>query len=227
MLRQMAALRCHIGYPCPLSRLRIITNSGRGVREQILILRTTLRPVDINPEEKVMAEAKVKAKAKGAPKKATAKKAAPKKVAAKKTVAKKPAVKTKAKAKAQSKAKAQPKAKASSKKRARPTAVDTGRNALLAGLGVYGKAYDQVLEQFAGMQEQVDDAQNRLSASRKQAEAIYQSLVKRGSAVEKDALKALADLELDSLADRTKLEAQMKKAKARFNQLKAKLGKAN
>ena len=164
-----------------------------------------------------MAEAKVKAKAKGAQKKATAKKAATKKVAAKKTVAKKPAVKTKAKAKA----------KASSKKRARPAAVDTGRKALLAGLGVYGKAYDQVLEQFSGMQEQVDDAQNRLSASRKQAEAIYQSLVERGSAVEKDALRALADLELDSLADRTKLEAQMKKAKARFDQLKAKFGKAN
>ncbi|MBT5889399.1 MAG: hypothetical protein HOH52_06405, partial [Halieaceae bacterium] len=117
-----------------------------------------------------MAEAKVKAKAKGAPKKATAKKAATKRVAAKKT-----AVKTKAKA--QPKAKAQAKAKTSSKKRARPAAVDTGRKALLAGLGVYGKAYDQVLEQFAGMQEQVDDAQNRLSASRKQAEAIYQSLV--------------------------------------------------
>ena len=113
-----------------------------------------------------MAEAKRKAKAKVAPKKATAKKAVAKKVAAKKTVAKKTTVKTKAKAKAQ------PKAKASSKKRARPAAVDTGRKALLAGLGVYGKAYDQVLEQFAGMQEQVDDAQNRLSASRKQAEAI-------------------------------------------------------
>ena len=77
------------------------------------------------------------------------------------------------------------------------------------------------------MQEQVDDAQNRLSASRKQAEAIYQSLVERGSAVEKDALRALADLELDSLADRSKLEAQMKKAKTRFDQLKAKFGKAN
>jgi hypothetical protein len=187
-------------------------------RGRILILKTTLRPVDIKPEEKKMAEAKVKAKAKGAPKKATAKKAATKRVAAKKT-----AVKTKAKT--QPKAKAQAKAKTSSKKRARPAAVDTGRKALLAGLGVYGKAYDQVLEQFAGMQEQVDDAQNRLSASRKQAEAIYQSLVKRGSAVEKDALRALADLELDSLADRTKLEAQMKKAKARFDQLKAKFNK--
>ena len=169
------------------------------------------------------AKAKVKAKAKAAPKKATAKKAATKKVAAKKTASKKPAVKSKAKATA----KAQPKAKSSSKKRARPAAVETGRKALLAGLGVYGKAYDQVLEQFAGMQEQVDDAQNRMSASRKQAEAIYQSLVERGSAVEKDALRALADLELDSLADRSKLEAQMKKAKTRFDQLKAKFGKAN
>jgi hypothetical protein len=36
--------------------------------------------------------------------------------------------------------------------------------------------------------------------------------------VEKDALKALADLELDSLADRSKLEAQMKKAKSRFEE---------
>jgi hypothetical protein len=51
-------------------------------------------------------------------------------------------------------------------------------------------------------------------------------LVKRGTAVEKEALKALADLELDSLADRSKLEAQMKKAKSRFDDLKTKFGKA-
>jgi len=215
----MSPFRCHLSYPYPPRPLRIITISGYVFRGQILILTATLRGVDIKPEELVMAETKRKVKAKVAPKKATAKKAATKKVAAKKTVAKKPAAKTKARA--------QPKAKASSKKRARPASVDAGRKALLAGLGVYGKAYDQVLEQFAGMQEQVDDAQNRLSASRKQAEAIYQSLVKRGSAVEQDALKALADLELDSLADRTKLEAQMKKAKARFDQLKAKFGKSN
>ena len=42
----------------------------------------------------------------------------------------------------------------------------------------------------------------------------------------KEALKALADLELDSLADRSKLEAQMKKAKSRFDDLKTKFGKA-
>ncbi len=157
-----------------------------------------------------MAEAKTKA----APK-AAAKKAAVKKVPAKAKKApakKKPAAKTKASAKA--------------KTRARPKAIDTGRNALLAGLGVYGKAYDQVLEQFATLQEQVDEAQTRLAERRKQAEDLYKSLVKRGTAVEKEALKALADLELDSLADRSKLEAQMKKAKSRFDDLKTKFGKA-
>ena len=161
-----------------------------------------------------MAEAKTKAATKAAAKKAAVKKAPAK--AKKAPAKKKPAAKTKAKAKASTKAKT----------RARPKAIDTGRNALLAGLGVYGKAYDQVLEQFASLQEQVDEAQTRLTERRKQAEDLYKSLVKRGTAVEKEALKALADLELDSLADRSKLEAQMKKAKSRFDDLKTKFGKA-
>ena len=157
-----------------------------------------------------MAEAKIKAAPKAAAKKAAAKKAPAK---AKKAQAKrKPAAKTKASTKG--------------KTRARPKAIDTGRNALLAGLGVYGKAYDQALEQFANLQEQVDEAQTRLTERRKQAEDLYKSLIKRGTAVEKEALKALADLELDSLADRSKLEAQMKKAKSRFDDLKTKFGKA-
>ena len=151
-----------------------------------------------------MAKAKTKAAPKAAVKKAAVKKASAK---AKKAPAKK-----------------KPAAKA--KTRARPRAIDTGRNALLAGLGVYGKAYDQVLEQFATLQEQVDEAQTRLAERRKQADDLYKSLVKRGTAVEKEALKALADLELDSLADRSKLEAQMKKAKSRFDDLKTKFGKA-
>ena len=151
-----------------------------------------------------MAKAKTKAAPKAAVKKAAVKKASAK---AKKAPAKK-----------------KPAAKA--KTRARPKAIDTGRNALLAGLGVYGKAYDQVLEQFATLQEQVDEAQTRLAERRKQADDLYKSLVKRGTAVEKEALKALADLELDSLADRSKLEAQMKKAKSRFDDLKTKFGKA-
>ena len=157
-----------------------------------------------------MAEAKTKTAPKPAKKKAAAKKAPAK---AKKAPAKrKPAAKTKASTKG--------------KTRARPKAIDTGRNALLAGLGVYGKAYDQALEQFANLQEQVDEAQTRLTERRKQAENLYKSLIKRGTAVEKEALKALADLELDSLADRSKLEAQMKKAKSRFDDLKTKFGKA-
>ena len=157
-----------------------------------------------------MAEAKTKTAPKAAKKKAAAKRAPAK---AKKASAKrKPAAKTKASTKG--------------KTRARPKAIDTGRNALLAGLGVYGKAYDQALEQFANLQEQVDEAQTRLTERRKQAEDLYKSLIKRGTAVEKEALKALADLELDSLADRSKLEAQMKKAKSRFDDLKTKFGKA-
>ena len=119
-----------------------------------------------------MAEAKTKAAPKAAAKKAAAKKAPAK--AKKAPAKKKPAAKTKASTKA--------------KTRARPKAIDTGRNALLAGLGVYGKAYDQVLEQFANLQEQVDEAQIRLTERRKQAEDLYKSLIKRGTAVEKEAL---------------------------------------
>ena len=150
-------------------------------------------------------------------------KAAPK-AAVKKTAVKKTPTKVK-KAPAKKKLAPKTKATAKAKTRARPKAVDTGRNALLAGLGVYGKAYDRVLEQFSSLQEQVDEAQSRLTERRKQAEDLYKALIKRGTAVEKDALQALADLELDSLADRSKLEAQMKRAKSRFDDLKSKFGK--
>ena len=152
-------------------------------------------------------------------------KAAPK-VAVEKTAVKKAPTKVK-KAPAKKKLASKTKAKATTKAktRARPKAVDTGRNALLAGLGVYGKAYDRVLKQFSSLQEQVDEAQSRLTERRKQAEDLYKALIKRGTAVEKDALQALADLELDSLADRSKLEAQMKRAKSRFDDLKSKFGK--
>ena len=171
-----------------------------------------------------MAETKTTPKTRKTPaKKAVAsKKAAPKKTAAKKTAPKKaPAKATTAKTRAKRPAAA---SKAAAKD-LRSVAVETSRNALRAGLGVYGMAYDQVLEQLEMLQSQVDDAQGKLNERRKQAENLYKSLIKRGSAVEKDALKALADLELDSLADRSKLEAQMKKAKSRFDDLKGKFGK--
>src|SRR6056300_671103 len=93
--------------------------------------------------KKVAAKRKVAPK-KAAPKKATAKKAPAKKTAAKKATAKKPAGK-----------------KPAAKRDLRTVARETSRNALRAGLGVYGMAYDQLLEQFESLQKQVDDAQGR------------------------------------------------------------------
>lgn len=155
-----------------------------------------------------------------------ARKAAPKrKIAAKKATAKK-ATSKKTSAK-QTASRAQTSGKKSAAKRnLRAVAVETGRNALRAGLGVYGKAYDQMQEQFETLQKQVDEAQSRLDSRRKQAEELYESLIERGTAVEKEALKAFEDLELDALTDRSKLEEQMTKAKARFEELRAKLKKA-
>ena len=55
---------------------------------------------------------------------------------------------------------------------------------------------------------------------------MYKELVKRGEKLEKDAKVALKDielpkLELDTLTDRKKLDAQLKKAKSRFDELKS------
>lgn len=95
---------------------------------------------------------------------------------------------------------------------------DTGRNVYLAGLGFYGKAYDQA-------QEQLGSLQKRLEQRRKNADKLYKELVKRGEKLEKDAKGAIQDielpkLELESLTDRKKLEQRLKKAKARFAELK-------
>jgi hypothetical protein len=101
-------------------------------------------------------------------------------------------------------------------------AQEAGRNAFLASLGFYGKAYDQAQEQFSNMQDQ-------LEARRKKADKLYKELVKRGQKVEKDAKVALREielpkLELDSLTDRKKLEKQLKKVKARLVELKENAG---
>ncbi len=101
-------------------------------------------------------------------------------------------------------------------------AQEAGRNAFLASLGFYGKAYDQAQEQFGNMQDQ-------LEARRKKADKLYKELVKRGQKVEKDAKVALKEielpkLELDSLTDRKKLEKQLKKVKARLVELKENVG---
>lgn len=97
-------------------------------------------------------------------------------------------------------------------------AQETGRKVFLASLGVYGKAYDQAQEQLGGLQKLME-------TRRKKADKVYKELVKRGEKLEKDAKVAIKDidlpkLELESLTDRKKLEAQLKKAKARFTELK-------
>ena len=147
---------------------------------------------------------------KAAPKgKATAKKTV---ASAKKAVAKKPAAKRKTAA------------KKTAKKATNATsdfavrAKESGRNAFLASLGFYGKAFDQAQEQF-------DSIQDQLEERRKKADKMYKELVKRGTKVEKEAKKAVDNIELpqlnlESLTDRKKLDAQLDKAKARFEELK-------
>jgi hypothetical protein len=144
----------------------------------------------------------------------TAAKTAPKRKPAAK---RKPAVKRKPAAKTSARRTA---SKASPDFAAR--AQEAGRNAFLASLGFYGKAYDQAQEQFNSLQDQLEER-------RKKADKLYKDLVKRGKKVEKDARKAvdeleLPKLELDSLTDRKKLEARMDKAKARFEELKESVG---
>lgn len=96
-------------------------------------------------------------------------------------------------------------------------ARQAGRSAFLAGLGCYGKAFDQV-------QEQVSSAQDQLAQRRKRAEKRYAALVKRGEKVEKEARSAIDDIELprqlESLTDRKQLEARLEKARSRFNALR-------
>jgi hypothetical protein len=101
-------------------------------------------------------------------------------------------------------------------------AKESGRNAFLASLGFCGKAFDQAQDQFNGLQDQLEER-------RKNADKLYQELVKRGEKVEKDAKNAIEDLELpklelDGLTDRKKLDEQLDKARARFQELKDTIG---
>jgi hypothetical protein len=115
-----------------------------------------------------------------------------------------------------------PAAKRAARKKSAPdfvsSAQETGRNVFLASLGIYGKAYDQAQEQFGSLQKQ-------LKARRKKADKVYMELVTRGVKLEKVAKVAMDDidlpkLELESLADGTALQTGLKKAKARFEELK-------
>lgn len=146
--------------------------------------------------------------------------------AAKKTAA--PKRKTTAKRKPAAKktaAKRKPAARKSAAKKA-PTLQnrisDAGRSAFLASLGFYGMAYDQ-------MQDQLKTVESELTARRKKADKLYADMVKRGEKVEKQAKNAIDDIELpklevSALTDRSRLDAQLEKAKARFEELKETVG---
>jgi hypothetical protein len=101
-------------------------------------------------------------------------------------------------------------------------AQEAGRNAFLASLGFYGKAFDQAQDQFNSMQDQLEER-------RKKADKMYKELVKRGKKVEKKAKGRFDDIELpkfelNSLTDRKKLEKRLDKAKARFEELNETVG---
>jgi len=147
--------------------------------------------------------------------KKTVKKAAPK---AKTTAKRKPAARKVAARKPVVRKAAPKKAAKKSTNDFSARAQETGRKAFLASLGFYGKAFDQVQEQF-------DDLQGQLEARRKKANKVYADLVKRGEKVEKATKSRIDDIDLpefklESLTDRKKLDVQLKKAKARFEDLK-------
>lgn len=99
-------------------------------------------------------------------------------------------------------------------------AQETSRKAFLASLGFYGKAFDQVQEQFNSLQDKVE-------TRRSQASELYEELVTRGEKVETDARDVFEDIELPSLAsltDREALEARLDKARERFAELKESVG---
>lgn len=133
--------------------------------------------------------------------KAKAKKAPARKTAAKKTAAKKAAPKKPVQPKFASKAQ------------------ENARNVFLAGLGFYGKAFDEAQQQF-------EDAQNRMKQRRDKAEDLFNELVKRGEKVESKAKKRLKDFELPELKlnDRDELRkeirARLNKARDSFETLR-------
>jgi polyhydroxyalkanoate synthesis regulator phasin len=139
----------------------------------------------------------------------------------------KPAVKRKATAGRKPAAKRKPAARKASRKAGPQLATrarEAGREAFLASLGFYGKAYDQVQEQWNNLQDQLEERRNK-------ADDLYKELVKRGEKVEKNARKAIDDIdlptfELESLTDRKKLEAQLEKARTRFEELRDRIKQA-
>lgn len=95
------------------------------------------------------------------------------------------------------------------------------RNAFLASLGFYGKAFDTT-------RGTLDKLASHLEERGKSAETAYNELVARGTEVEKSAKNTLSDLELPklklrSLKDRTELETRIKHVRERLAALRESL----
>lgn len=118
--------------------------------------------------------------------------------------------------------------KKASAKKAKPNfaeqAQENARNVFLAGLGVYGKA-------FEGAQSQIKDAQSQAKENRAKAKDLFNELVKRGEKVETEAKKKLKEIDLPELkmpeiklADREELREELRnrldKARESFESLR-------
>lgn len=183
------------------------------------------------PVETAAAAIEAEAKPKRARRTTAAKKAPVKKVAAKATTRKSAtdkaeATKTTATKTRRTAAKAKP-AAAKTRAKAKPetakeSAFELPRKAVLAGLGVYGKAFDEVQTRLKSLNEE-------LEAQRGKASELYKELVARGEKVETEAKEKLADIDaskfaIAKLADREAIEARIEKAKGRFERLRKAAG---
>ncbi len=98
-------------------------------------------------------------------------------------------------------------------------AKESGHSALLVGLGCYGMAYDEMLARKKSLMSSVD-------ARKKKADKLYKDLVKRGTKVEKEAIKVMDSIELpkidiEKLTDPKFLESRLDKAKTAFADFKS------
>ena len=172
---------------------------------------------DAKPKRTRRATAAKKAPVKKAATKTTARKATAEKAEETKATTTKTR-RTAAKAKpatTKTRAKAKPEA-------AKESAFELPRKAVLAGLGVYGKAFDEVQTRLKSLNEE-------LEAQRGKASELYKELVARGEKVESEAKGKLADIDtskfaIAKLADREAIEARIEKAKGRFERLRKAAG---
>jgi hypothetical protein len=103
-------------------------------------------------------------------------------------------------------------------------AQENARNVFLAGLGAYGKAFEEA-------QSQIKDAQSQVKENRAKAKDLFNELVKRGEKVETKAKKKLKEIDLPELkmpelklADREELREELRnrldKARDSFESLR-------